>query len=92
MQKGSMRLLPNLGKGSTPYQFQLALIDRFRIEKRSFLRNALLQVETDIEHITNLFIAQVFSQHPPTKKQVNRGIRSWIRLRWRLWLAAIMEK
>jgi len=91
MEKGSMRLLPNLQIGYTPYQLQLALIDRFRIEKRSFLRNALLRVETDIEHITNLFIAQVFSQHPPTKKQVNTGIRSWIRVRWRLWIAAIWK-
>ena len=91
MEKGSMRLLPNLQIGYTPYQFQLALIDRFRIEKRSFLRNALLRVETDIEHITNLFIAQVFSQHPPTKKQVNTGIRSWVRVRWRLWIAAIWK-
>ncbi len=91
MEKGSMRLLPNLRIGYTPYQFQLALIDRFRIEKKSFLRNALLRVETDIEHITNLFIAQVFSQHPPTKKQVNMGIRSWIRVRWRLWIAAIWK-
>jgi len=88
MEKVSLRLLPNLQAGHTPYQLQLALFDRFREEKTSLIRRALLWTETDIERIITLFMAQVFSQHPPTKKQVHKGIRSWIRIRWRLWIAA----
>ncbi len=88
MEKVSLRLLPNLQPGHTPYQLQLALFDRFREEKTSLIRRAFLRTETDIERIVTLFIAQVFSQHPPTKKQVYNGIQSSIRIRWWLWISA----
>jgi len=89
MKRGSLRLLPDLHPGYTPHQFQFALFERFRDEKVSLKRRLLLGMETDIERIVSLFVSQVFSQHPPTKKQVNRGVRSWIRVRWRLWVAQI---
>jgi hypothetical protein len=91
LKEASLRLLPNLHTGYTPYQFQVVLFDRIRNEDKSLIRRALLQAETDIEQIIILFVAQVFSQHPPTRKQVNSGIRSWIRVRWRLWIAAIWK-
>jgi len=87
MGKVAMRMLPGLHPGYTPHQFQLALFARFREEKISLKRSLLLRVEPDVEHIISLFVAQVFSQHSPTRKQVNGGIRSWARVRWRLWVA-----
>lgn len=91
LKKGSLRLLPNLQTGYTPYQFQFALFDRIQNEKKSLIRIALLQAETDIEKIITLFVEQVFSRYPLTRKQVNSGIRSWMRVRWRLRIAAIWK-
>ena len=88
----SLRLLPNLHAGHTPYQFQIALFDRLRAKKIPFMGRVLLRTEIDIERIVALFATQVFSQNPPTKKQVSKGILSWIRVRWWLWIVIIMEK
>jgi transglutaminase-like putative cysteine protease len=89
MKKSSMRLLPDLPTGHTPYQFKSAMFAGFQKVRFSLLRNLLSRAETDIEQIINLFVTQEFSQRTPTRKQVNSGIRAWIRVRWRLWITAI---
>jgi transglutaminase-like putative cysteine protease len=87
MEKASARLLPDLPEGHTPHQLGSALIKRLGEADGRLPKAMLSKVEGEIGHVVALHVAQVFSQHPPTKSQINRGIRYWARLRLRLWLA-----
>lgn len=86
--KLSTRLVSDLPNGHTPHQLQNALIDRLKEADNRLARILLAQVEDGIRHVIQLYVAQVFSQHSPTKKHVRVGIRAWFRIRWRLWIGA----
>jgi len=88
MEKASARLLPNLPNGHTPYQLQSALVKKLGEADGRLSRALLSQAEGEIEQVVALHVSQVFSQHPPTKSQVSKGIKYWHRLRFRLWIAA----
>jgi transglutaminase-like putative cysteine protease len=87
LQKASMSLLPDLPDGHTPYQLGTALTRRLKGEKNRLITKILSPADTEIENLVSLHVFQVFSEHPPTKSQVRGGVRNWIRLRWRLWIA-----
>jgi hypothetical protein len=87
MERSSARLLPNLTDGHTPHQFGDALKQVLRSAKNSMLKQVFSPVEAEIDDMVTLYEKQIFSAHSPTKLQTNKGIRAWMRLRWRLWLA-----
>jgi transglutaminase-like putative cysteine protease len=87
MEKASARLLPDLPDGHTPYQLQLALTEKLKGGQNHPLKAVFSAAESEIERVVTLHVAQVFSQHPPTRPQISQGIRAWLRLRWRLWVA-----
>jgi len=87
MEKTSTRLLPNLPDGHTPHQLKAALMQKLKSAKNRPLQKALSPAESEIENVIFLHVAQVFSAHPPTRSQVGKGIKAWMRLRWRLWIA-----
>ncbi len=87
LEKVSTRVLPDLPAGHTPCQLQTALAHRLRGIKGRLLKDVFSKADLAIERIVALYVAQAFSGHPPSRSQVNRGIRTWIHLRWRLWLA-----
>lgn len=82
----AMSLLPDLPRGHTPMQLQRFLSDKFKEPEKKLLRILFKDAPLEIEGLAALFIAQTFSQHPPSRAQVRRGIRFWARLRWKLWL------
>jgi hypothetical protein len=87
LEKSSARLLPDLSGGHTPYQLQLALSHRLKRTRNRLLGRLFSALDTEVENLVALHVAQVFSAHPPVKSQVSQGIRAWARLRWRLWIA-----
>jgi transglutaminase-like putative cysteine protease len=87
MEKVSARLLPDLPDGHTPYQLQTALIHKLKGGQGHPLKAVFSAAESEIERVVALHVAQVFSQYPPTRPQISQGIRAWLRLRWRLWVA-----
>lgn len=87
LEKVANRLLPNLSNGHTPHQLQTALTDVLKNPKKRILKALLFAAGTEVEEVVNLYSNQVFSNHPPTKIQVSRGIHASIRLCWRLWIA-----
>jgi len=89
MVKASARLLPDLPDGNTPYQLQLALIDKLKGGQNPLIKTVFSAGVGEIERMVALYVAQVFSQNPPAKSQVGQGIKAWLRLRWRLWVAKI---
>ncbi|RPJ36242.1 MAG: transglutaminase domain-containing protein, partial [Chloroflexi bacterium] len=87
VEKASSRLLPDLPGGHTPHQLQVALTNRLKGAHNRLLGKVFSPVDSEIEAVVTLHVAQVFSQHLPAKSQIRAGIRAWSRLRWRLWLA-----
>jgi transglutaminase-like putative cysteine protease/uncharacterized membrane protein YidH (DUF202 family) len=87
LEKSSARLLPDLPGGHTPYQLQLALNYRLQRTRNRLLGRLFSALDMEVENLVALYVAQVFSAHPPLKSQVSQGIRAWARLRWRLWIA-----
>jgi len=87
MEKTSARLLPDLPDGHTPHQLKAALLLKLKSTKNQLLKKALSPAENEIKNVTYLHVAQVFSAHPPDRSQVGKGIKAWMRLRWRLWIA-----
>jgi hypothetical protein len=90
-EKSAARLLPTLSRGHTPLGLQTALSDKFRKTNNGLMRILAKAAPSELEQLTTLYIAQTFSQHPPSRSQVRRGIRAWARLRWRLWLARLVK-
>ncbi len=77
LERISARLLPGLPNGHTPHQLQIALIQKLKSAKNRSLRIVFSSVEFEIESVVTLYMALVFSQQPPGKSQIIRGIRSW---------------
>jgi hypothetical protein len=87
MEKASVRLLPDLPDGHTPHQLQDALTRKLTDSGHRAPKALFLPAANEIEGVIALHVAQVFSQHLPARAQVSQGIRAWMRLRWRLWIA-----
>ena len=91
LEKASLPLLPGLPRGHTPYELQAALVDRLARVKKGLIRVALEPAPGEIRQMVALYVLQTFSQYPPSRSQICRGIRSWSRLRWMLRIAAKMK-
>ncbi|TFG71220.1 MAG: transglutaminase domain-containing protein, partial [Anaerolineales bacterium] len=90
IDKTATHLLPNLSRGRTPLNIQVALSKKLRESKHNVLtRIAFEKAPLELEQLTLLYTTQTFSQHPLSRKQVKKGIRTWSRLRWRLWIARV---
>ena len=92
IDKAAIRLLPNLSRGHTPLGLQTALANKFRDTNNRLLRITYRNAPSELEQLTTLYMAQTFSQHPPSRSQVRSGIRAWFRLRWRLWVARVFTR
>jgi hypothetical protein len=87
MELAASRLLPGLPGGHTPHQFQAALTQKLNSAKNRWLKTLFSTAEGEIEALVNLYVAQAFTPGTPERSQIKRGILSWSRLRWRLWVA-----
>jgi transglutaminase-like putative cysteine protease/uncharacterized membrane protein YidH (DUF202 family) len=87
LEKASTRLLPDLPQGHTPHQLQETLTHRLKNDGPRNLEPLFSPAASEIEGVVALHVTQVFSRHSPTREQLSKGIRAWMRLRWRLWIA-----
>jgi transglutaminase-like putative cysteine protease len=88
LEKASARLLPDLPGGHTPRQFQASLTHKLKTVKGRWLSPLFSGAGREIQEVTGLYMAQAYSPHKSERSQIKRGILSWARLRWRLWVAA----
>ena len=90
IDKTAAYLLPNLSRGRTPLGIQVALSKKLRESMSNVLMKiALEKAPLELEQLTLLYTTQTFSQHTPSRVQVEKGIRTWSRLHWRLWIASV---
>jgi len=91
LEKASLPLLPGLPCGYAPYELQAALVDRLARVKKGLIRVVLEPAPREIRQMVTLYVVQTFSQYPPSRSQIRRGIKSWSRLRWMLRIAGKMK-
>ena len=75
-------------QAETAYEFTDRLIHQIEeTRKRSRLAKLFSNSENDIELLTNIYYASLFSQHQTEKADVIRALKTWKRLRIRILIA-----
>ena len=79
--------------GATPYEFADALIYGFdRLSQKPQWRNVLAPAAQDVRRIVDSFVQATYTPHTLGDFNKTALLRSWGRLRWRLWLAWIRTR
>jgi len=79
--------------GDTPYEFAEALIYGFdRLTQKLQWRSVLTTAAQDVRRIVDSFVQATYSPHALGDFNKAALLRSWRRLRWRLWLAWIRTR
>jgi hypothetical protein len=85
-------LLPNLTLGYTARELQIILSNKLEGSQKNGLRKRLFgKAPHRIETIVLLYMLYSYSEHKPSSEEVRQGIRQWLRLRWALWFARILN-
>jgi transglutaminase-like putative cysteine protease len=85
--QGSRLAVPALA-GETPYEFNTSLATRLDDQTRTGRWAAILAPAIpEAQALTDLYVAAAYSTHQLDRIDQSRAIRTWLRLRWRLWLA-----
>jgi transglutaminase-like putative cysteine protease len=87
LERAALYLLPDLPDGHTPHQLGMALELKLKGTNHRLLKSVFSNAGNEVEQVISLFVSQVFSGHPPSNAQTRAGIRAWMLLRWRLWVA-----
>jgi len=77
---------------NTPLEFSTILKNYFKhlIDTRN-LATPISGVGQETQKIINLYTISIYSQGKPDQSEKNQAIRSWKRLRLRLWLARLFK-
>jgi hypothetical protein len=79
-------------KAETAYEFMQKLIGKISIlRKGSLLKKILFSAQSDIEFLTNLYQATLFSQNNIQKNETRNALKAWKHLRVRLSIARIIS-
>jgi transglutaminase-like putative cysteine protease len=75
-------------RAETAREFKLKLVDRMDTTgKKTIIKRLLSRARGDVELLTDLYQATLFSQNNIQKSDVRKALRTWRRLRWRLLMA-----
>ena len=70
----------------TPHEFAAALSVRLeKLAKNERQASTIAALLTDLDWLTSLYTRLLFSLHPPTRDEHYRAVRTWKRLRQKLW-------
>jgi transglutaminase-like putative cysteine protease len=87
------RLAVPVAKGATPYEFEAGLAERLRtLAQRRHRDEELAFITQDIRRLTDLYVRGLYSEHKPAVAERSQAIKTWRRLRQRLWLVWVWEK
>lgn len=82
------RLSTPTWQGNTPHEFAQTMtshIEAVAREKR--WQKTLIPATQEVQQLTNLYVQTTYSSHPPNQTDQRQAIKTWQRLRWRMWLA-----
>jgi hypothetical protein len=84
------RLATTTDVGRTPYEFAAGMADRVTaLPPNSRWQSMLVPARREIYRLTELYVQTCYSPHPLDRATQSDAIRTWRRLRPRLWLARL---
>lgn len=84
----SLAVLP----GGTPYEFSAAITGRLAETSRvKFIGKAIAPSLQEVERLAQFYARSTYSSHPAASADRLKAIQSWKKLRFRLWLAWLVE-
>jgi hypothetical protein len=90
LHRQGQRLAAVTDPGDTPNEFATRLAKRVTmLPPDGRWKTALAPAPQEINHLTDLYVQSRYSPHAPDRKTQNQAIRTWRRLRRRLWLARL---
>ena len=80
------------GAGDTPYEFAEGLTERVaELAQDRQLGETSTSTNQDVHWLTDLYVQGLYSPHKPTTAHRSQAIKTWQRLRRRMWLAWIWQ-
>jgi hypothetical protein len=80
------------GAGDTPYEFAEGLTERVtELAQDRQLGETSTSTNQDVHWLTDLYVQGLFSPHKPTTAHRSQAMKTWQRLRRRMWLAWIWQ-
>jgi hypothetical protein len=87
------RRLARLPAGATPSETAGILAGRIdSLGQRRWIQHSLQPAGREIRQLTDLHVRSAYSSHPASGDHQIEAIQIWQRLRWRLWVARIIQK
>jgi hypothetical protein len=81
------------GVGDTPYEFAEGLTARVTdLAKNRRLGETSTSTNQDVHWLIALYVRELYSPHKPTAAHRSQAIKTWRRLRGRMWLAWVWKK
>jgi hypothetical protein len=88
LQHYGQRLAVPTWTGDTPYEFAASLSEQFNTLTQEKPWEAVLALANqELRWLTSLYVRTTYSAHRPDSAEQAQAIRTWQRLRRRLWLA-----
>lgn len=93
MRRRGQRLAAPVRRGFTPYEFAASLAGRIADMARGRRWGKLLSPAVqEVRRLADAYVQASYSPYLPDAADRNRLIRTWRRLRWRLWLARLRQR
>jgi transglutaminase-like putative cysteine protease len=87
LQRHGQRLTGPGTVGETPYEFAASLAERIiTLSHESRWAGIFEAAPSEVRGLTELYVKTLFGPHPPDSETQKQAIRTWLRLRRRLWL------
>jgi hypothetical protein len=79
--------------GATPYEFSHSVSGRLeKLGEARFVGSIWKPAAAEVRQLTELYALAAYSPRQPDWKEKWRAIRMWRNLRWRLWIARLMQR
>ena len=90
LRRWGQRLDVEMHRGDTPYEFAKALKQRVvEIAGQRSRAGWLLPAGEEIHSLTEAYVQTWYTRHPSEAAGRDASLRTWRKLRWRLWLARL---
>lgn len=92
LRRRGRRLAVPVRVADTPYEFAARFADRVAaLAEEGYSGRLLAPAAKEAYRLTDLYVQTNYSRHAPGVSDRAQAIRTWLRLRWRLWLGRVLR-
>lgn len=93
LQRRGRRLAVPVRVADTPYEFAARFADRVTVlAQEGYSGRLLAPAAQEAYWLTDLYVQTNYSTRVPGVSDRAQAIRTWLRLRWRLWLGRVLQR